>query len=102
MMKDADPCWNNESITPSCGNVFVDLGFDPVEADLMMMKVKLGIQIAEHIRMKGWTPSQAACELGVSNEVSLLLFEGKTKGLSSEMLINLARTVGVHTICPTA
>jgi hypothetical protein len=40
-MQTTDPRWNDDSIVSGSGNVFIDLGFEPAEAEVMLMRVKV-------------------------------------------------------------
>lgn len=67
-MNDSDPRWNDESVTPSCGNVFIDLGFQPAQAQIMKLRVEVLMRITEQISKKGWTEVQAVRQLGITNQ----------------------------------
>lgn len=45
-MKKPDPRWNDKRITPGSGNVFVDLGFDEAEAQVMALRAELMIRLS--------------------------------------------------------
>jgi predicted XRE-type DNA-binding protein len=76
-----------ETIEPSSGNVFVDLGFDDPEIELA--KARLSTKIAEEIAARGWTQQQAAEGLGIDQPRVSLLVRGKTGQFSLERLIGL-------------
>jgi len=61
-----NPRWNDKRVTHGSGNVFVDLGFDEPEAQVMAMRAQLMIRISERIKDQGWTQAQAAQRLGVT------------------------------------
>lgn len=42
-MEKTAPRWNDESRTLGSGNVFVDLGFDPAEAEVMKLRAEAGV-----------------------------------------------------------
>lgn len=63
-MKKTIPGWDDARITPSSGNVFVDLGFD--EAEIMTMRVDLMVSLEKHIDSQGWTQAETAKRLGIT------------------------------------
>jgi predicted XRE-type DNA-binding protein len=52
MNKDA-PRWNDIRITPSSGNVFIDLGFDTAEAEVMALRAEVMIRIEQRLKSQG-------------------------------------------------
>ena len=52
-MKKTDPRWDDMSVTESCGNVFIDLGFDEAEAKVMSMRAELMLAMERHIDCSG-------------------------------------------------
>ena len=95
-MKNFDQRWNDESVTPSCGNVFVDLGFHPAEAEVMKIRIELIARITEQIRMKGWTQVDVAHQLGITNKLASQILKGKIDVLNCEMLLMLAVQAGLN------
>jgi len=79
-----------ERVIDSGGNVFKDLGFSPEEATLLAMRAKLMADIRETIARRGWTQSQAARELGVTQSRISDLTRGKWDKFSLDMLVTLA------------
>ena len=67
-MKKNDPRWNDESRTKSSGNVFVDLGFDPAEAEVMKLRTEIMLGMAQKFKANGWTQMETARRLGVIPE----------------------------------
>ena len=63
-MKNIDPRLADTSVTDSCGNIFIDLGFDAAEAQVMALRVELMVQLREQINKTGLTQAQAARQLG--------------------------------------
>ncbi len=53
-------------ITKSSGNVFLDLGFSPHEAAVMLLRCELAEAIRRWIAREGLTQAHAARRLGVS------------------------------------
>ena len=65
-MKKSPRRWKDDRITPSSGNVFVDLGFDEAEARVMALRAELMVRLSQELKAKGWTQAQAAKRLGVT------------------------------------
>ena len=80
--------------TPSSGNVFVDLGFSPEEAALMTMRAQLMTDLRGLLSDRGWTQTQAAAALGVSQSRISDLVRGKWQQFSLDMLVTLALRAG--------
>jgi predicted XRE-type DNA-binding protein len=95
-MKKDDPRWNDVSITESCGNVFIDLGFEPAEAHVMLMRTDLMIQLEKHIKAKKWTQAEAAKHLGITQPRVSKLMKRKYDDFSLDMLVTLAGRLGLH------
>ncbi len=82
------------TITPSCGNVFADLGFDPAEAQVLAMRADLIITIEKAIKAQGLTQSATARILGVSLARVSDLVRHKTDKFSLDMLVTFAVRLG--------
>ena len=85
-----------ERVIDSGGNVFTDLGFSPEEATLLAMRAKLMADIRETIARRGWTQSQAARGLGVTQSRISDLTRGKWEKFSLDMLVTLAVLGGLR------
>lgn len=68
------------NITESSGNVFIDLGFDFAEAEVM-------IRTAQRLKEEGWTQAEAARRLGISQPRISRLIKGKVEDFSLDMLL---------------
>lgn len=95
-MKKTDPRWNDTRITPGSGNVFVDLGFDPAEAQVMALRAEVMIRIEQHLKAKGWTQTEAAKRLGITQPRVSKLARGAWQDFSLDMLLTLAARAGLH------
>lgn len=82
--------------TKSCGNVFIDLGFDAAEAEVMQMRAMVMIRIEQHMRQQGWTQAEAARKLGITQPRVSRLVRGKAADFSLDMLLTLAARAGMH------
>lgn len=65
-MKKTDPRWNDESITKGSGNVFLDLGFPPAEAEVMKLRAEVMLKVEHQLKARGWTQAEAARQLGIT------------------------------------
>ncbi|MGB3425445.1 MAG: helix-turn-helix transcriptional regulator [Castellaniella sp.] len=95
-MKKTDPRWNDESCTPGSGNVFIDLGFDPAEAQVMQLRAEVMIRTAQRLKEQGWTQAEAAQKLGITQPRVSRLIRGKVEDFSLDMLLTLAARAGLH------
>lgn len=94
-MQTTDPRWNDDSIVSGSGNVFIDLGFEPAEAEVMLMRVKVLVQTSQRLKEKGWTQAKAAEELGITQPRVSRLLKGKVEDFSLDMLVTLAGKLGL-------
>jgi predicted XRE-type DNA-binding protein len=83
-------------VIPSSGNVFVDLGFDEAEARVMALRVRLMMQLCEHLKAEGYTQVEAARHLNVSQPRVSALMRGAWKEFSVDMLLVLATRAGLN------
>ncbi|MBF0127496.1 MAG: XRE family transcriptional regulator [Magnetococcales bacterium] len=83
-------------ITESCGNVFLDLGFPPDEAEILAMRSNLMGQLRLMIDERGLTQQEAAKLLGVKQSRISDLVRGKFERFSLDMLISFAIRAGMR------
>ncbi|MEX0733287.1 MAG: helix-turn-helix transcriptional regulator [Steroidobacteraceae bacterium] len=95
-MKKSNRRWKDDRITPSSGNVFVDLGFDEAEAHVMALRAELMVRLSQELKAKGWTQAQAAKRLGVTQPRVSKLNKGAWQDFSLDMLLTLAGRAGLH------
>lgn len=95
-MEKTDPRWNDESRTPGSGNVFIDLGFDPAEAQVMQLRAEVMIRMARQLKTQGWTQAEAAQKLGITQPRVSRLIRGKVEDFSLDMLLTLAARAGLR------
>lgn len=81
-------------VTEASSNVFIDLGFSPEEATILAMRADLMADLRLTIQQNGWTQTQAAKFLGVSQSRVSDLIRGKWDKFSLDMLITLACRAG--------
>jgi predicted XRE-type DNA-binding protein len=95
-MNNDDPRWNDTRITASSGNVFLDLGFDAAEAEVMALRAEVMVRIEQRLKSKGWTQLEAAKHLGITQPRVSKLTKGVWQDFSLDMLLTLAARVGLH------
>lgn len=83
---------NNETITPSCGNVFEDLGFP--DAEEMLVKADLAISIKEIMKNKGLTQVQAAKIIGMPQPKLSAMLRGQFRGVSEAKMMECITRLG--------
>jgi predicted XRE-type DNA-binding protein len=74
------------------GNVYADLGF--ADADEMLIKAQLVSKIAEIIKRKGLTQTQAAQLLGMPQPKLSNLLSGRFRGVSERRLMDCLTKLG--------
>lgn len=82
-------------VARSGGNVFRDLGFGPEEAQHLLVRSKLMLQIEKVLRARGLTQAAAAKIMGVSQPRVSDLLRGKVGLFSTDTLIDLLARLGV-------
>lgn len=82
--------------TKSSGNVFLDLGFDQADAEIMKLRAEVMIRVEQHMKAEGWTQTEAAKRLGITQPRVSRLIKGKTEDFSLDMLLKLAARAGMH------
>lgn len=85
-----------EPIVESTGNVFVDLGFSGEEAAILAMRAELMARLRELIGERGWSQTQAAASLGITQSRVSDLVRGKWEKFSLDMLVTLATRAGLQ------
>jgi predicted XRE-type DNA-binding protein len=83
-----------EVITPSSGNVFIDMGLKPEEAAVLALRADLMGRLRLMVRDNGWTQVQAAEHFGIAQSRVSDLMRGKWEKFSLDMLITLAARAG--------
>lgn len=85
-----------EHVTPADGNVFVDLGFEPAEAENLLIRTDLMTEITRMIRQRGLKQKQAAALFGVSQPRISDLKRGKIEQFTIDSLVNMLGHAGVR------
>ena len=81
-------------ITPSTGNVFRDLGFRNEEAEHLLVRADLMIQIQKLIESRGLKQRTAIQILGVTQPRVSDLFRGRIDLFSTDALIDMLARLG--------
>lgn len=95
-MKKTESRWNDARRIKGSGNVFVDLGFDEAEAQVMALRAEVMIRMEQYLKAQGWTQAEAAKRLGITQPRVSRLTKGKWQDFSLDMLLTLAARVGLH------
>jgi predicted XRE-type DNA-binding protein len=81
-------------ITPSTGNVFRDLGFRREEAEHLLVRADLMIQIQKLVLARGLKQKAAAKTLGVTQPRVSDLLRGRIDLFSTDALIDILARLG--------
>jgi len=83
-------------LTRSSGNIFVDLGFPPEEAENLRVRAYLMDQVITVMESRGLTQKEAAKLFGVTQPRVSDLVRGKIGLFSIDMLVNMLALAGVR------
>ena len=82
-------------ITPGSGNIFLDLGFPPHEAAVMMLRCELAEALRQWMEREGLTQAQAAERLGVAQPRISEITRNRVEKFSLDYLVGLCAKAGV-------
>ncbi len=82
-------------LTPSSGNVFRDVGFPDEQAEHLLIRSDLMIQVQKSIASKGLKQAEAAKVLHVSQPRVSDLLRGRIDLFSTDTLIHMLARLGV-------
>lgn len=82
-------------LTPSSGNVFRDVGFPDEQAEHLLIRSDLMIQVQKSIAAKGLKQAEAAKVLHVSQPRVSDLLRGRIDLFSTDTLIDMLARLGV-------
>lgn len=85
----------SKRITRSSGNVFLDLGFPPHEAAVMLLRCELAEALRKWMAREGLTQAEAAKRLGVVQPRISEIARNKVDKLSFDYLVGLCAKAGV-------
>lgn len=83
-------------VTPSTGNVFRDLGFRREEAEQLLVRADLMIEVQKLIASRRLKQRTAAKLLGVSQPRVSDLLQGRIDLFSTDALIDMLGRLGAH------
>ena len=78
------------------GNVYLDLGFPPAEAESLMMRSRLMLMVDNVIRQRGMTQTRAARLLGVSQPRVSDVIRGRIERFTIDALVEMLARAGVR------
>jgi predicted XRE-type DNA-binding protein len=90
------PIKSKLKVTPSSGNVFRDLGFSSEEAEHLLIRSDLLIQLQKAIAARGLTQAKAATILRVTQPRVSDLLRGRIDLFSTDSVIDMLARLGVH------
>ena len=82
-------------ISRGSGNVFLDLGFPPHEAAVLLLRCEIAEALRKWIGREGLTQAQAAKRLGVVQPRISEIARNKVDKLSLDYLVGLCAKAGV-------
>ena len=82
-------------VTRGSGNVFLDLGFPPHEAAVMLLRCELTEALRRWMAREGLTQAQSAKRLGVVQPRISEIARNKVDKLSLDYLVGLCAKAGV-------
>ncbi len=82
-------------ITTGSGNVFLDLGFPPHEAAVMLLRCEIAEALRKWIDRAGLTQAQAAKRLNIVQPRISEIVRNKVDKLSLDYLVGLCAKAGV-------
>jgi predicted XRE-type DNA-binding protein len=85
----------SKRITRSSGNVFLDLGFPPHEASVMLLRAQLAEALRQWMEREELTQAEAAKRLGLAQPRVSEIVRGKVELLSLDYLVGLCAKAGV-------
>jgi predicted XRE-type DNA-binding protein len=83
-------------LTPSSGNVFLDLGFPPAEAEYLLLRSRLMHLVGRLIADRGLTQQQAARVFRVSQPRVSDVVRGRVERFTIDALVEMLARAGVR------
>lgn len=78
------------------GNVFLDVGFPADEAQNLLLRAELMMQVERYVKRNGGTQQMAARALGVTQPRLNQLLKGRIELFSLDALVNMLAKVGMR------
>src|ERR1017187_9977417 len=82
-------------VTKGSGNVFVDCGFPPTEAENLRIRAKMMMALTGYIQERKITQARAARSMGVSQPRISDLVRGKIGLFTIDTLVNMVTAAGL-------
>jgi len=83
-------------MTKSSGNIFLDLGFPPHEASVMLLRAQLAEALRSWMELNELTQAQTAKRLGIAQPRVSDIVRGKVELMSLDYLVGLCAKAGVE------
>ena len=83
-------------IERSSGNVFLDIGFSPEEAQNLHLRSELMTRLEQFVKRSGVTQTEAARALGITQPRLNDLLRGKIDKFSLDALVNMLGRAGMR------
>lgn len=84
-----------KKVTESSGNVFLDLGFPPHEAEVLQLRARLAEALRHWIDREQLTQARASKRLGITQPRISEITRGKVELLSLDYLVGLCAKAGI-------
>jgi len=84
-----------KKVTESSGNIFLDLGFPPHDAAVMLLRAKLAEALRVWMEREKLTQAQAARRLQIRQPRVSEIVRGKVELLSLDYLVGLCAKAGI-------
>jgi len=84
-----------KKMTESSGNIFLDLGFPPHEAAVMLLRAELAEALRVWIEREKLTQARAAKRLKIAQPRMSEIVRGKVELLSLDYLVGLCAKAGI-------
>ena len=78
------------------GNVFLDIGFSPEEAQNLHLRSELMTRVERYVKRSGTTQTEAARALGITQPRLNDLLRGKIDKFSLDALVNMLGHAGMR------
>jgi predicted XRE-type DNA-binding protein len=82
-------------VIESSGNIFLDLGFPPHEAEVMLLRARLAEALRNWVEQEELTQVQASKRLGITQPRVSEITRGKVELLSLDYLVGLCAKAGI-------
>jgi len=85
----------SKRVTKSSGNIFLDLGFSPQEASVMLLRAQLAEALRRWMEREDLTQAGAARRLGIAQPRVSEIVRGKVELISLDYLVGLCARAGL-------